>query len=287
MGTRSGVVSNDTFSAIAGRVGAGPPSIPLRVSARLRGTSRRVTLDSRLADERALDLGAGISLIAPLAASTAIDRLLNSLEPARLTVCTRFRVRELRRPIGFCNPYFDSFEAFGDVAEAASLVDSFDLAALHIRGAGVTIAAERGFGDQVLVGAQGPSRVRAGSTMEVRIALRRRGGGKRSVTARVPVPAGLRPGQRTLVLEGNGIPEGEDDLLIELEEGLSGRDGLRAVASEPRSPEQLARAVAALRSPLGITAGFRKREPRVVVRSNEVRYDGRVRVKLRVVRAPR
>ncbi len=282
-----GVVSNDTFSAIAGTLGAGPPSIPLRVTARLRGTARRVTLESRLADERSLDLGAGISLIAPLAASTAIDRLLNSLEPARLTVCTRFRVRELRKPIGFCNPYFDSFEAFGHVAEASALVDEFDLAALHIRGAAVTIAADRGFGDQVLVGARAPTRVRAGSTVEVRIALRRRGGGNRSVTARVPIPAGLRPGVRTLVLEGNGFPEDEDDLLIEFEEEISARTTSRAVAAEPRSAAQLARAVAALRRPLGITAGFRKREPRVVVRSDDVRYDGRVRVKLRVVQSPR
>ena len=37
-----------------------------------------MTLDSLLADERTLDLGAGLSLIAPLAASTALDRLLGS-----------------------------------------------------------------------------------------------------------------------------------------------------------------------------------------------------------------
>ena len=44
-------------------------------------------------------------------------------------------MRELRRPIGFCNPYFDSFSPLNDIAEAATLVDGFDLAPLHIRGA--------------------------------------------------------------------------------------------------------------------------------------------------------
>ena len=81
-----GSITNDTFSAIAGSVGSDPPSIPLRVTARLHGGDERVALDSRLADERELELGAGLGLVAPLAASTALDRLLGSLEPVALTV---------------------------------------------------------------------------------------------------------------------------------------------------------------------------------------------------------
>ena len=49
----------------------------------------------------------------------------------------------------------------------------------------------------------------------------------------------------------------------------------------------LARAVAALRRPLGIAAHFRHRDPRVVLRSNDVRFDGRAKVSLQVVRARR
>jgi hypothetical protein len=282
-----GEVTNDTFSAIAGGLGAGPPSIPLRATARLHGTSERVTLDSRLADERNLDLGAGLGLIAPLAASTAIDRLLNSFEPVALTACARFRVRELRKPIGFCNPYFDTFTPLTDIAQAAELVDGFDLAPLHIRGAAVSIELTRGFADDVVVGASAPHRVWAGSTVPVRVALRRRGGAGRSLTVRIPIPAGVRPGSRMLVIEGNGFPGDEEDFLIELLEGLTGGGEGEASAAEPRTPKKLASAVAALRRPLGITAHFRHREPRVVLRSNEVRFDGRARIRLQVVRARR
>jgi len=280
-----GAITNDAFSAIAGSVGEGPPSIPLRVTARMRGSGERVRLDSRLADERELGLGAGIGLIAPLAASTAIDRLLGSLEPAALTVCTRFQVRELSKPIGYCNPYFDSFTPLGDIAEASALVDGFDLGPLHIRRATVSAAVQRGFADDVIVGARGPERVRAGSTVPVRIALRRRGGGGRSLTVRVPIPTGLRPGSRTLVVKGNGFPAEDEELLLELV--MTGEGGTGASAAAPRTPGQLQRAVAALHHPLGIEARFRRREPHVVLRSTEVRYEGSARVRLQVVRARR
>jgi hypothetical protein len=93
------------------------------------------------------------------------------------------------------------------------------------------------------------------------------------------------------VIEGNGFPDEEEgDLLLELVGGLIDTGGpptARAAAAEPRSPKNLARAVAALQRPLGIAAHFRHRPPRVVLRSNDVRFDGRAKVSLRVVRARR
>jgi hypothetical protein len=106
------------------------------------------------------------------------------------------------------------------------------------------------------------------------------------VTVRVPIPADLRPGPRTLVIEGNGFPADEEELLFELVLGLTG-DRPRAFAAALRTPRQLQRAVAALHRPLGIAARFRRREPRVVLSSDEVRYDGRARLRLQVVRARR
>jgi hypothetical protein len=276
-----GAITSDTFSAIAGNVGAAPASIPLRATARLRGSDQRVTLNSSVADERRLDLGAGLSLVAPLAASTALDRLLNSIEPVALTACARVRVRELRKPIGFCNAYFDSFTPLSHIAEAAAMIDAFDLTPLNIRGSAVSMDVSRGFADEVVVGAQAPRHVRAGTTIPVRVALRRRGGGSRSLTVRVPVPAGVRPGSRTLVIEGNGFADQNDDILLELGNGLTG-EGAQSAAAEPRTPKQLARAVAALHRPLGIAARFRHRQPRVVLRSDEVRFDGRAKVRMQV-----
>jgi hypothetical protein len=92
-----------------------------------------------------------------------------------------------------------------------------------------------------------------------------------------------------LVVEGNGFPENDEgDLLIELVGGLTaGGAGAHASAAEARTVGQLAREVASLRRPLGIVARFRHREARVVRRSSGVRYAGRARVRLQVVRARR
>jgi len=102
---------------------------------------------------------------------------------------------------------------------------------------------------------------------------------------RVPIPAGLRPGSRTLVVKGNGFPAEDEELQLDL--AKTGEGGTEASAAAARTLAQLQRAVAALHHPLGIEARFRRREPRVVLRSTEVRYEGSARVKLRVVRARR
>ena len=281
-----GAITNDRSSAVAGELGSGPPAIPLRVTARERGRPA-VELNSLLADERGVGLGTGMSFVAPLAATSALERLLRSFEPVTLKVCARFRVRELRRPMRYCNPYFDSFAAFIDVADAAALVEGYDFPPLDIEGAAVSIAARRGVIDDVLVGADARRRVRAGSRLPVRVRLRRRGGGRRTVTVRVRVPRNLRPGPRTLVLAGNGF-EIDDGFLIELLIGEFAGGPARAAQAGPRSVRALARRVAALERPLGITARFRRRqEPRVVLRSEDVRFDGRVKLRLRVLRARR
>jgi hypothetical protein len=286
-----GTVTSDTFSAAAGTLGRGPPSISLRVRAREEATGRTLALDSRLADERELGYGSGLSFVAPLAAQTALDRLFGTLEPMTIRLCARFRVRQLRRPIAFCNTYFDSFAALSGVAEAGSLVESFDFAPLAIRGSSVSMAAERGVVDDVIVGANAPGRVRAGRAMRVQVALRRRGGSPRGVSVRVPVPRDMRPGRRSVLIEGNGFQGGEEEVIIDIVDGLS--RGWRAARSapdaqlaraEPESVRELARQVAALGGAQGITARFKGRKPRVVLRSDRVRFDGRAKVSVRVLR---
>jgi len=289
-----GAFTNDTLSGVGGRLGAGPPSFPLRVTARERGGDT-VSLDSRLADERAFGFGAGLSFVAPIAAGTALDRLLRTFEPATMTMCMRFRVRQLRKPMGFCNPYFDVFEAMLDVGRAADRVDSFDYAPLDIRGAAVSLAVRRGVVDDVLVAADPVGRARPGARLPVRLTLQRRGGGRRKVTVRVPVPRDLRPGRRTLVMSGNGFAQ-EPGFVIELIEGELAADGstgpargarARAAQSAPHAVRRLARRLAAMRRPLGIEARFGRGEGRVVLRSDDVRFEGRVKLRLRVARARR
>jgi hypothetical protein len=279
-----GTFTNDVFAAVGGRLGAGPPAIPLRVTARDRADGSAVRLESLLADERPLGLGAGLSFVAPLAATTALDRLLRAFEPVTLRACVRFRVEELRRPIGFCNPYFDTFEAMIDIGRASDLVDGFDFAPLGIRQAAVSLAARRGVVDEVLVDARAVRPARRGSRVPVRIRVQRRGGGRRTIVARVPVPRHLRPGRHSIVLAGNGFA-GDPGFLIELLAGQLGAPRATAAQSEPSSVRRLARRVRGLKRPLGIVARYGRRDRRVAFRSDEVRFDGRVRVRLRVSRA--
>jgi hypothetical protein len=285
-----GSFTNDTLSGSGGRLGVEPPSFPLRVSARERGGGA-VRLDSRLADERRFGLGAGLSFVAPIAASTALDRLLRTFEPATFTLCMRFRVRGLRRPMGFCNPYFDVFEAMLDVGRAAGMVDRFDFAPLDIRGTAVSMSARRGVVDDLLVAAKPVGRARPGRRLPVRVTLQRRGGGRRTVTVRVRVPRDMPPGPTALVLSGNGFAA-EPGLVIEIiEEELAGGGtpsrARGAARAAPRTVRRLARRIARMRRPLGIVARFGRRERRVVLRSDDVRFDGRVKLRLRVSGARR
>jgi hypothetical protein len=123
----------------------------------------------------------------------------------------------------------------------------------------------------------------------VRLALQRRHGGRRSLSVPVRLPRDLRPGARTLIITGNGgLPSLEDELILELfnvffdEFGGGGGGG-----PEPHSVRQLAAQVRDLRRPLGITARFKAHEPQLVHRSDEVSFEGRVSLRLRVAPAQR
>lgn len=286
-GTVQGAVTSDGFAAIAGNVGTPPAAIPLRIGARSGG--RRVTLESQLADERALGLGAGIAFVAPLGVSQAVDRLLGERGPTRVSVCARFHVRELRRPIGYCNPYFGIEAALLDLTTASELVDSYDLTPLHIERVLVNVRVRPGVKSDVLVSARGPRRVRRGERIRVRVGLQRRHGGRRSLSVPVRVPRDLRPGARTLVLTGNGgLPSLEDELVLELFNVFFDEFGGGGGDSEPHSVRELAARVRDLRRPLGITARIKGHEPQVVHRSDEISFEGRVSVRLRVAgRRPR
>jgi hypothetical protein len=280
-----GAITSDGFAAIAGGVGAPPASIPLQVTARDSG-GRRVTLNSELADERALRLGAGIPFVAPLGVSQAVDSLLGAGGPTRLSVCARFHVRERRRPIGYCNPYFGLDAALLDLTSAAELVDSYDLSPLHIERVQVNVRARPGIESDVIVSGKAPRRVRRGEHIRVRLALQRRNGGRRTLSVPVKLPRDVRPGVRTLVVSGNGgVPSLEDELISELFDVLVIEFDDGGGAGEPHSLRQLAAAVRDLRNPLGISARLKGRQRQLVHRSDELSFEGRVRLRLRVMRA--
>jgi hypothetical protein len=276
-----GAVTSDTVDAIAGKVGPEPRSFPLRVEAR-NHAGDLVTQDSLLADERHLGLGAGIGFVAPLGATQALGRLLRDFGPVTMRMCAHFRVRELRRPMGFCNPYFSPDAAFNDLSEAGSMIDSFDLAPLHVQRVAVSMRAKKGVKRDVLIRARAPRRVRRGQRIRVRLTVQRRHGSRRRISVRMRVPRSLKPGRHRLTLRGgSGGFFSEEELIIELVEILEGGGG---DSGEPRTVRQLASRIRDLRSTPGIRARFDRRQWRMVRRSAEVSYEGRVRVPVRVTK---
>lgn len=280
-----GTVTTDGFATIAGSLGAPPAPIPLRIVARDRAGAV-VALDSLLADERPLGYGAGLSLIAPLGMNQAVDGLMRSRGPATLSMCARFVVRERRRAIGFCNTYFHIDAALFDLTEAARVVEGYDLTPLDLERVEVRVRARRGVTSDVITGGRAPRRVRPGQRIRVRLSLQRRRGGERSLSVPVKLPRGLRPGVRKLVVRGNGdSPSFEDELFEQLFGTIIEFGGVSDEDDEPKHLRELAAVVRGFQQPLGIEARIKGHEPQLVHRSDEISFEGRVRLRLRVMQA--
>ncbi|HEX6654422.1 MAG TPA: hypothetical protein VF072_16870 [Thermoleophilaceae bacterium] len=282
-GNAQGAVTSDKADAIAGKVGTEPPSIPLHIVARNRA-GETVTQDSLLADERDLGWGAGVSFVGPLGLTQAVGRLMRDFGPSTLRMCLRIHVRELRKPMGFCNLYFSVDDAVNDVAQAGDLVDFFDFAPLHVQRIAIGAKVRRGVKEDVILRARAPRRARKGSRVRVRLTLQRRHGARHRMSVRVRVPRSLRPGRvhrLTISGGGGGFSEGAlvEELIAMLDAELGGGGG---PGSEPRTVRQLARRIHSLRRVPGIYAHFDRRPSRLVRRSRDVSYQGRVRLRVRV-----
>ncbi|HYM58031.1 MAG TPA: hypothetical protein VES79_08710 [Solirubrobacteraceae bacterium] len=280
-----GSITNDTVDSISGKVGPEPRSIPLHIDAHNRA-GQRVTLDSLLADERPLGWGAGLSFVAPLGVTQALGRLMRDFGPVTFRMCAHFRVRELRRPMGFCNTYFSVDDAVNHLSEAGAMVDFFDLAPLRVERAAVSLSVRSGLKQDVLVAARGPRRVRRGQRIRVRLTVQRRRGAGRKLSVPVRIPRSLRRGTHRLTLRGTGGGFSEEELLGELIAVLEGQLA-GGGPSEPHTVRQLARRIAGLHRQVGIEARFKHRRPQLVHRSSEVSYEGRVRLRVRVTRRAR
>jgi hypothetical protein len=279
-----GTVTNDTFGATVGRVGAPPRMIPFGINARDRDTGRAIALSTQVADESAVDLGTGLPLMGALGLSSALSELLAS-EPQRASssLCLRIRIRQRSRPLGFCNRYFDLEGPLNDAQTALGLVDAYEFGPLTVTGVAVRLGVGRGVREAFLLRGRGPRRVRPGQTIRVRLLLRRRKGGLTRLNARLRVPRSLRPGRRTLRISGQPARPISDPLEDELVFLLTGEEveGERS----PRSLGELAERIAALRRPLSLRASFRRgQSSRLSYRDAGRLIRGSVRIPMRVVR---
>ena len=197
-----GMVTNDGISSVVGRLGAAPPSIPMKVIARDEDSGRLKVAQLRLADESSIGLPTGasaLSQVGPLAVAQLAYIALGS-NPARQSgeMCVRMTLQGQRRPLRFCNTYVGG-RAGGlqglaggplvqDFAAAASLVDSFRFGPLVLTGVEVNLRLRRDLRQAFLLGATAPRTVRRGSVARVRVRLRRVDGPASTRTIKVPVP---------------------------------------------------------------------------------------------------
>jgi hypothetical protein len=149
-----GTLTNDAFSAVVGRVGGLPRTVPVQVIADDRDTSERRVIDTTVADETDVDNPTGfspLSSVAPLAVAQATGGVLHST-PGRLTgtMCLRIVFRERpKRPARFCNRYLSSeildpeagtlgnavaFSAAIDTLDAVTLIETYEGRTPHVAG---------------------------------------------------------------------------------------------------------------------------------------------------------
>ncbi len=175
-----GTLTSDTANAVIGRVGSGPTTVPVDVSAHDLDTGGRLTLHTDVADETDIGNPTGSALVstaAPLAIAQAATAIYNGT-PANETgrMCLTVSLREFRTPLRFCNRYVSTPASGGtgslppivallsstDATSAFALLDAESFAQLHVTHVRVTLDAERGLKQATIVSGHAPVRVQAG-----------------------------------------------------------------------------------------------------------------------------
>jgi hypothetical protein len=296
-----GTLTNDALDAVVGRVGGLPPTVPVRVRATDLDSGRSRTLSTDVADESGIDQPSGssaLSFVAPLAVAEAGGTVLRG-SPARLTgrACVAIDVREIRRPLRFCNRYItDAADLLGtgnavgglvasDVSTALGFIDAFKLGRIHVTRLTTRVAIERGQRLAFLRRVHLPARVRPGQRVRATLVLRHVRGPleRRRVTLRMA--RDLRPGRRRVRLTGTDVDLGGSDFFGDLSiifgEGPSGGD------PGPASLKRLARAVRRIHRYDGVrikSGGDGDESGRRAYLARDVRIAGRASTRVRVVR---
>jgi hypothetical protein len=265
-GNDIGTVTSDGLSAVAGQLGALPPSYPVKVFARDLDTGRVRSLTTRIADEADVGRPTGASALG-VAGSAAVAEAASSVlggAPARQTgdMCVAIALRELKRPARFCEHY--AVDGSGpnalagalaaDFAAAADLVDGYAFGVLHPTDVEVGLRLRRGLRQAYLLDASGPRRVRRGRKVELRLHLRRAATGVRLTrTIRLRIPRDAALGSRAIKLSGTDAdvgsnPDDGGDLSVIFTDDPSTDE------SPPDSVDQVRAAIEALTRYDGITA---------------------------------
>lgn len=315
-----GILTNDTLDAVAGHLGPAPPETAMRVLARNLDTGRIALTQVKIADETALNLPTGsspLSLVAPTVLAQASASIAKA-SPVQQSgsMCLRIRLRELRRPMGFCNRYVATGGAggsgdtsgaggaavatmIGDLSSALGVLDSFRLGLLHTTGVSTSVRLANGLREAFLLSAGVPRHARRGTTIRVRLLVRQPRGPRRRVVFRLRVPVDTPRGDRDLVLTGTpeDSPGGDiGNLLGDLTSPTIELDLGPPEGSDngPRSLTEVAAGIDSLQRFDGVRARFvapgeRAGSPdepsgsgRRVYRHPTLRLTGQVRVPIRI-----
>ncbi len=289
-----GTLSSDQSAAVAGTLGALPPTIPLKVRARDLDRGHSTLLNVKLADETDVGSPDGPGLMPALASAAAAQGMILALDgtPAEQTgrLCLRVRVRELHDLLRFCNRYVASgfvgegmpaavaLSMMDDVSSALSAIDSVRFATLHVTSISVSAVAERGLRLATITSVSGPHVVKPGQKVELKLQVRLVRGPLRTIRVSTRIPRDAPAGQRELKVTGTSVEgEGGGDAFFEDLFGGGGGGIAKSLREVREKFEGTARWD-------GVTAKVGRSEWRLY-RNDELRLDGRASLDVRVAGA--
>jgi hypothetical protein len=267
-----GTLTNDAPTAVVGRLGVLPDTFPLRVTATDLDSGRVVHQNSQIADETAVGQPTGVSSltqVAPVAVAQAAYEILRG-SPARQSgeLCLRLTIRERKGPLRFCNTYVGGSPSspaaplVADVAAATTLLDRYNFGVVHVTAAAVSLKLRRSLHQAYILDATGPTRVKRGRDVKVKVSAQVVRGAKLTRTVKVHIPRYLSKGTHVLTLTGApaDVVAGEtdgSDYSSTFEISLGDEDSSSDDDPGPRSLDELAAAFAAIHREDGVTASFR------------------------------
>jgi hypothetical protein len=255
-----GTATNDGFSAVAGRLGGLPPTIPVRVFTKDEDSGKQTTTEVAVADETDIGTPTGassLSFVAPLAITQAATALYDSI-PIRLAgeMCLQITLRERPKPIRICNRYVSDgtagsvpqggnlvgLRAGSDAAEVLTLIDAYRPAGLHVTEVAARITVRRGVYQGFMRSVSLPRRVRPGQRVTAKLKVRRVRGATETVSFPIRIPSGVSRGEKRVVFKGSDPDSADDDIFGTLTIDL-GEPDTEQDTTGPQSVKDLVRAI--------------------------------------------
>ncbi len=273
-GRTIGTLTSDGISAVAGRLGPGPPSYPMRLVALDEDSARQQVADVQIADETRAGLPVGVSPLTQVGGIAIAQLAYNALRgvPARQSseLCAKIGLLEAPgKPLRFCNTYVGGGGGVeglvggplvADFTDMASQLDAYKFGPLRVSGVEVYLRVRRDLRQAFLLSATGPVRARRGHRITLALKVRRVDGKAITRTVRIKVPRGMPRGRRSLVLTGTSADvSGAQDAMetvIDLGALLGADEKDSEGEAGPRTLAALRANVAAIHRYDGVTAAF-------------------------------